>query len=476
MEGMPARALAPLNTSGDMAINWKRFKRQFTTFLDAYHDKAADSKKVAILLHAAGEDAPEVFESFQLCEEDKKKLSVVFKKFDEYYVPATNTTYERHLLFNRRQEVGESYDHYMATLKNMSLNCQLGDLRDSLVKDVFISGVRDRCIQEKLLNLVEVDIQKALAVCRTHVTISSQVKRIKTEHEEEEQEKTIKQEPSIEVLQRNRRGTKKRSQINILEERQTEDEDEELRVQELQVSAIDDNKSGSDDWYIVSLLVKGQKIEFKCDSGAQVNVLSMKQYRKLKGLKTSERLGLIVREETLSEEVKTWIPKEYRELFDGQVGRIPQEVKIHIDHRVKPAVLPARRIPHALVPRVKLELDRLQNMGIIERITEPTEWVSQMVIVCKKDGSLRICLNPQPLNKAIKREYFVFPTIDEISAKLVGAKYFCKLDAQSGFWMLPLDKASSKLCTFQTAWGRYAFKRLPFGLNSAPEIFHRIIS
>ncbi|XP_025270352.1 uncharacterized protein K02A2.6-like [Camponotus floridanus] len=118
----------------------------------------------------------------------------------------------------------------------------------------------------------------------------------------------------------------------------------------------------------------------------------------------------------------------------------------------------------------------MQKMGIIEPITEPTDWVSQMVIVSKKDGDLRICLNPQPLNKAIKREHYMFPTMDEIAAKLVGAKYFCKLDAQSGFWMIPLDKNSSKLCTFQTAWGRYAFKRLPFGLNCAPEIFHRIIS
>lgn len=81
----------------------------------------------------------------------------------------------------------------------------------------------------------------------------------------------------------------------------------------------------------------------------------------------------------------------------------------------------------------------------------PNLQISQMVIVSKKDGSLRICLNPQSLNKAIKREHFMFPTIDEIAAKLVGTKYFCKLDAQSGYWMIPLDKNSFKLCTFQTA-------------------------
>lgn len=158
------------------------------------------------------------------------------------------------------------------------------------------------------------------------------------------------------------------------------------------------------------------------------------------------------------------------------MGHIPIKVSIKVDPKVVPVVLPARRIPYALQSGVKAELDRMRKMGIIESITEPTDWVSQMVIVSKKNGSLRICLNPQPLNRAIRREHFPFPTIEEIADKLSGAKYFCKLDAQSGFWMLSLDKSSSKLCTFQTPWGRYAFKRLLFGLNSAPEIFHRVIS
>lgn len=249
----------------------------------------------------------------------------------------------------------------------------------------------------------------------------------------------------------------------------------------------------------------GQKVEFKCDSGAQVNVLNLKQCLKLGihprdlvktksvitsftkdrlpvvgkcklpcryksfdylidfyvvdsdcfniiGLKTSEQLGFIVRVETIFKDIKYWVPSDYK-LFDGQVGYIPQEVTITIDPRAKSVVLPARRIPYALLLRVKSELDRMQKMGIIEPVTEPTDWVSQMVMVGKKDGSLRICLNPQPLNRAIKREHFQFPTIDEISAKLSGAKYFCKLDAQSGFWILQLDRASSRLCTFQTAWG-----------------------
>lgn len=63
-----------------------------------------------------------------------------------------------------------------------------------------------------------------------------------------------------------------------------------------------------------------------------------------------------------------------------------------------------------------------------------------------------------------------------VAANLSGAKFFCKLHAQSGFCMLLLDEASSKLCTFQTPRARYSFLRMLFGLNSAPEVFHAVIS
>lgn len=98
---------------------------------------------------------------------------------------------------------------------------------------------------------------------------------------------------------------------------------------------------------------------------------------------------------------------------------------------------------------------------------EPTPWVHQMAVV-KKNQSLRICLNPRNLNKAIKGAHYPLLTIDEKAANLSGAKFFCKLHAQSGICMLPLDEASSKPCIFQTPWGRYSFLKMPFGLNSAP--------
>ena len=113
-------------------------------------------------------------------------------------------------------------------------------------------------------------------------------------------------------------------------------------------------------------------------------------------------------------------------------------------------------------------------MGVIKKVTEPTEWVSSMVAVGKMNtDNLRICIDPRNLNQAIMREHYPLPTIDDITHKLTGAKVFSVLDAKCGYWHLRLDEASSKLTTFNSPFGRWRFMRMPFGIVSAQEIFQR---
>ena len=93
-----------------------------------------------------------------------------------------------------------------------------------------------------------------------------------------------------------------------------------------------------------------------------------------------------------------------------------------------------------------------------------------MMVVPKANGKLRICLDPKDLNQAILQEHYPLPTIEDIATRLHGAKVFTKLDVRSGFM---LDEKSSYLTTFQTPFGRFPWKRMPFGISSAPEVFQR---
>lgn len=165
---------------------------------------------------------------------------------------------------------------------------------------------------------------------------------------------------------------------------------------------------------------------------------------------------------------------KYQDLFQG-LGRLKGECHLNIKEDVRPTIDSPRRVPFNLLEPLKKELEKMVSLGVISAVDEPTEWVNSIVLVKKRNGSLRICLDPRNLNKAIKRSY-QFPTIHNIKAKLAGAKIFSSLDASSGFWNVSLDNESSKLCTFITPFGRYRFLRLPFGISSAPEYFHFIMN
>lgn len=84
-----------------------------------------------------------------------------------------------------------------------------------------------------------------------------------------------------------------------------------------------------------------------------------------------------------------------------------------------------------------------------------------------------MCMDPKDLNDNIRREHYQIPKREEIRNEMSGAKYFTKLDALQGFWQIRLDEDSTKYCTFNTPFERYSFLRLPFGIVSASEIFHR---
>ncbi|KAL6455308.1 hypothetical protein MHYP_G00362590 [Metynnis hypsauchen] len=188
----------------------------------------------------------------------------------------------------------------------------------------------------------------------------------------------------------------------------------------------------------------------------------------LLGRSVSCRLGLVARLDSVTVET---LKQTYPKLCKG-LGELRQPYAIKLKPGAQPFSLKTpRRIPLPLMDKVKQELSRMESLGVICRVEEPTDWCAGIVIVPKKTGAVRICVDLTKLNESVCREKFILPSVEETLGMLAGARIFSKLDANMGFWQIPLTKDSAKLTTFITPFGRYFFKRLPFGIASAPEHF-----
>ena len=192
----------------------------------------------------------------------------------------------------------------------------------------------------------------------------------------------------------------------------------------------------------------------------------------LLGRPAIEALGVAVRVDQILAN-KAIVVSKFPHLFKG-LGCMKGAYHIQLKENAVPFALTIpRRVPIALMSKVQSELQRMEKIGVISQVKEPTDWCAGMVVVPKSGGTVRICVDLTKLNQNVRRERLMLPSVEQTLARLGGAMVFSKLDANSGFWQVELTKESSLLTTFITPFGRYRFNRLPFGITSAPEHFQR---
>lgn len=169
-----------LSFEGNMAENWNFFKQKFEIYLHASRlSDESEENKGYILLNRIGDKALKIYNNFQWsATERKNEYPHIKKKFEDYFIPTKNVTYERYLFFTRNKKETESYDTYVTNLRQLSSTCEFSTLVDSLIKDRLILGISDLSIKDRLLRESDLNLNKALEICRTAEVASERLKII----------------------------------------------------------------------------------------------------------------------------------------------------------------------------------------------------------------------------------------------------------------------------------------------------------
>ena len=168
--------------------------------------------------------------------------------------------------------------------------------------------------------------------------------------------------------------------------------------------------------------------------------------------------------------------QRYAQVFRDDVGPMKKfKASLHLKPGSQPKFSKARPAPFALKGAIDRELDRLEDLGILEKVAH-SQWASPVVPVPKADGHLRLCGDYKAtLNPVLEVDQYPLPRPNELFATLAGGRKFSKIDLTSAYQQLILEEESREFVTINTHRGLYQYTRLPFGVASAPAVFQKVM-
>lgn len=168
---------------------------------------------------------------------------------------------------------------------------------------------------------------------------------------------------------------------------------------------------------------------------------------------------------------------KHQQLFQENASShfLGKPVKFEFKHDFHPRFFKARPVPYAIAPKVEEEIDRLLKMDIIEPV-QYSSWAAPIVPVQKPDGSVRLCGDYKlTINPATELNCYPLPRVEDLYASLSGGQQFTTLDLKHAYNQIVLDPDSRDATTINTHRGLFRYKRLPFGVSSAPGLFQSLI-
>ncbi|UYV72597.1 K02A2.6-like [Cordylochernes scorpioides] len=534
--------------------DWPKWIRRFERFRQASGlINNPENEQVNMLVYCMGDNADDILLSCKIASDQLENYDKVIECFESHFIPRRNIIYERARFNQRCQQEGEKVNEFITALHSLAEHCNFEMLHDELIRDRIVVGVRDRALSERMQLDTDLTLEKATLMAKQLESVKEQQSSLYQQDSVDQIKKmpnhikeTKRHEPKIRQFKSNQLGgsshgctrcgnsnnhdwkscpamnsycnkcMKKGHYAKVCRSEAINEIKSEIAF----LGSVEDN---SKKW-IVPIKVNNRQVNFKIDTGADVNVLPLQYYyqsfqrikleksdkvlqgpngipletvgmihvklqnngqhlnskiyivdklkQPLLSGETSEKLNIVRMIQQLSSNFLN--PKrEFPKIFNG-LGHAKINYKISLQPDAKPyALCTPRRVPIPLMKQVKEQLEEMTRLGVIESVEEPTEWCAGMVAVSKPGGKIRICVDLTKLNQYIRRENYPLPATEHILGQLGNACYFSKLDANSGFWQFGLAKESQKLTTFITPFGRFFFKRIPFGITSAPEIFQR---
>ncbi len=355
------------------------------------------------LLHTAGTEAQDLYETFDYdVDEDKDDHELVLTKFRTYCEPHKTSCLNGTSFWNRNQSEGERVDQWVTDLCTKAAKYDFQTHESDMIRDKVVLGVQGTTNESWLVSIADSHTLHNSVRHMAETTSQSCVEVVDLGNLEGSlciQSIVMPRADFSSVRCSLALDTGVDANVLTLDVYQQVLSDVPMTRTETILTALRNNK----------IRPEGEmKLEITCPGTSMTKLLSFYVTSAILGGKACTDMNLVKRV-AIDSVSNTTVFEIYGVVFTG-IGEYTKPYHIEVDSSVPPVIQHCRKVLYARYDNLKQTLSDLEEKGIVASVDKPTNWVHNLVITEKRDGRMRVCLDPKPLNKTIRRERHEIPT------------------------------------------------------------------